>query len=113
MLRKLTKNAGVGAAGPQLVTLHPKTQAPVTSLLILHLGSIAVVCPSLSWKKMRKSMAGPIVSYVSAVLHGVPVLMICGTKNAKKLNVSARRDLLISRLVNGWVGSMDIIMVWA
>ena len=29
-------------------------------------------------------MAGPILSHVSIVEHGVPVMMRCGAKNAKK-----------------------------
>ena len=39
--------------------------------------------PRFVLEENAERMAGPIVSYVSTILHGVPVLMICGTKNAK------------------------------
>ena len=67
-------------------------------------------------------MTGTIVSYVSTVLHGVPVLMICGTKNEKNSmflrgegsSTAGRYDGLgMDALANGCLGGMDVIMVGA
>ena len=64
-------------------------------------------------------MARPILSHVGIVQHGLTVMMICAAKDAKNKNdVSARKQLLtdslgMDALADGWVGSMDVIMVRA
>ena len=66
--------------------------------------------PHYVLEKNAKSMAEPIVSYVSPVLHGVPILMICGTNNAKKLDVFCAAGVVdLERAVQ----QQDVIMVWA
>ena len=65
---------------PLLLTLHLPTRQQ------LH---------SCSSKPSAKSLAEPVPSHVSIVEHSVPVMMICGARTAKNLDVSSRPKFLI------------------
>ena len=51
--------------------------------------------PQFVFEESAKSMAGPAHSHVSIVEHGVPVMIICGAKTQKEIDVSVRPSFLI------------------
>ena len=44
-------------------------------------------------RSTHESVAGPILAHVSTVEHGVPVLIICGAKDAKKDSMFLRGQI--------------------